>query len=1047
VLVVTEDLVQLIHDGAVLERHGAFTLAVEKAQEKLKKFQLPDPRYYITQVFQALLAGGADRIEVFTDELRVSVVFNGPGFTRYELEHIGDAVFESGKNRERDRLRELALGLLSLQGLNPQKIEIVSNDVAWTRVQGGRASVAPAGGRAQSLEIQHRRSDTNEATILRHALHGAQADIWINRQVAGTKGAQLSSCPWPNYGFRGDGFQGAFGIAYGDIQVSSVLLTRYGVAFSRRSEPRIQPPLVVEMEHLGLRKNASQSDVVEDEHYTSMLGQVQRIQLEFSLQLAQKRLPSYQADQVFNYLREVALQHLSTELLRLPLEELGPLDRKLVEAPLLPGVNGRRYSAREVFQADNEHGGLLFCEEQRLNLDCPPASILRLTPASAQALLYLFPRLQHLPKLSAEAAQRALLKLRRAAEISLPKALIRRSLELSGRTVELVLLREPATANELLVYERELTGGVVQVRSLGYTPLSFALITEGQIRFSREVPPEFIEVHVAPLYEQLIRSLGSGGAKVPLLPAQQAALEYITWKAGPAGIGRSGWSHVPIFHSVQGKPISVDDMRAWLKVYPALVATYGPAVNADDHAVQLTPPGLAALRAVLGADNVLLAHLAEPRLVERSQQAGLSFASKQGVQKLEVFDEDAELAAIRQEIEEAQKGGLQVREEQPLDEALVLSQLGLGKRPAPAAPEPQDELDPFVRQCLSATKQLGTPWLTRFEAPGVEGQLVVFDGPVPRPLQPDHLVVKVAGNEPTSYPTNLGLCGWLYIPAGWEQPNRPFHGVVRPDSSPAHATDAWPWPEVPFELGIGVLNQDYVWAVRRLFKLAAQHCSQVEAGSQVHSLWHRRIVEFFRWDEAWANSSPNSWFLSVPLVRTLLGEWKSLLALIVSPDQLFWAPLVPGNTPHAAHTVRIVPPLEATELARWLGRPLLEAELHIEEKREEQLLAEVKQRLVETCQKAECPLEPSWIENLNFGPPTRWIGGPRRYFIEHKAAEGVTQLNPADKLFHRLFQDQKEWQERVPLLASAVYTAINRALEDVDDSHELAYLEAMLQQL
>lgn len=1044
----TEDLLELIHDGAVLERHGAFTLAVEKAQEKLKKFQLPDPRYYITQVFQALLAGGADHIEVVTEDQRVSVLFNGPGFTQYELEHIGDAVFESGKNRERDRLRELALGLLSLQGLNPQKIEIISNEVAWTRLQSGRPSVAPAPGRRQGLEIQHRRADTNEALILRQTLHGAQADIWINRQVASTKGSQLSSCPWPNYVFRGDGFQGAFGIAYGDIQVSSVLLTRYGVAFSRRSEPRIQPPLVVEMEHLGLRKNASQSDVVEDDNYTSMLGQVQKIQLEFSLQLAQKRLPSYQADQVFNYLREVALQHLSAEVLRLPLEALGPLDRKLIEAPLLPGVNGRRYSAREVYLADKEQGGLLFCEEQRLNLDCPPASVLRLTPASASSLQYLFPRLQHLPKLSAEAAQRALLKLRRAAEVSLPKPLIRRSMELAGRTVELILLREPPDHNDLLVYERELTGGVVQVRSLGFTPLPFALITEGHIRFSQQVPPAFIEAHVAPLYEDLIRALTSAGvAKVPLLPAQQAALQYITWKAGPTGIGRSGWSHLPIFHTVQSKPVSVDDMRAWLEVYPALIATYGPAVNGDDHAVQLTPTGLAVLRELFGAEKVLLAHLAEPRLVERSQQAGLSLAAKQGVQKVEVFDEDAELAVIRQEIEQAQAGGLQVREQQPLDEALVLSQLGLGRRTVEVESRPGRQLDEFVQQCLKATKQLGTPWLTRFEAPFVEGQLVVFEGPVPKPLQPDQLVVKVAGNEPAYYPTNLGLCGWLYIPAGWEQPKSPFHGVVRPDSSPAHATDSWPWPELPFELGIGALNQDYVWAVRRLFKLAAQHCSQVEPGSQVHSLWHRRLVEFLRWDEAWARSSAASWFLSVPLVRTLLGEWKTLLALESCPDQLYWAPLLPGNTAHAAHTLRIVPPLDATELARWLGRPLLEAELHVEEKREAQLLAEVKQRLVETCQKAECPLEAAWVENLDFGPPTRWIGGPRRYFIEHKAAEGVTQLNPADKLFHRLFQDQKDWHERVPLLASAVYTAINRAIEDVDDSHELAYLEAMLQQL
>ena len=122
----TPDLVELIEEDALLVRQGHFTLAVEKAQEKLKKFQLPDPRYYITQLAQALLANQALRIQVLIDGLNLKIEFDGPGYSHDELERISDAVFESGKNRQRDRIRELALGLLSVQALSPREVSISS---------------------------------------------------------------------------------------------------------------------------------------------------------------------------------------------------------------------------------------------------------------------------------------------------------------------------------------------------------------------------------------------------------------------------------------------------------------------------------------------------------------------------------------------------------------------------------------------------------------------------------------------------------------------------------------------------------------------------------------------------------------------------------------------------------------------------------------------------------------------------------------------------------------------------------------------------------
>ena len=270
--------------------------------------------------------------------------------------------------------------------------------------------------------------------------------------------------------------------------------------------------------------------------------------------------------------------------------------------------------------------------------------------------------------------------------------------------------------------------------------------------------------------------------------------------------------------------------------------------------------------------------------------------------------------------------------------------------------------------------------------------------------------------------------------------------MLRADSEPASAGESWPLPALPFDLGSASLHLDLIWAVRRLFKGAAQHFAG-QARETVPSVWLRRMSQYLLWDEGWAAATPESWFVRIPLFQNLASQNLDLHELREFAGPLMWAGLGAGQVADPYKTVRLNPPFELTDLERLLGRGLEQAELVVEEKKEQQLLAELKQFLVQTCQRSRSPLEPEWVEGLRFGEPTRWFGGPRKYFIKHEADEALTRLNPADAIFIRLFREQKDWERKVPVLASAVYTAINRALDDVNDDHELAYLEAMLAQL
>lgn len=1045
----SSDLKSLILEDAVLIKHGYFTLAVEKAQEKLKKFQLPDPRYYVAQLMQAVLASGAKKVTVRAEAGEMELQFDGPGYTQEELEHLGDAVFESGKNRERDRIRELALCLLSIQALHPRQIHLVSNGFRWEKASPkGRVTPTPEKpALGHRFLVQHTRKDTNEAATLRQVCQSCQADIFVNDTLicSGSR-ATVTSCPWPNFAFSGPNFRGAFGIAYGEIQATSLVLTRYGVVFSRRHEVRIQPPLVVEMEHEGLRKNASQSDVVEDETYSRMLADLQKVQLEFAMELAKKRIPSYQAGQVHQYLQELALQTLTRELLEIDATQLGQYEQRLLQAPLFTTADRRRCSAQQIWAAYQKYGCVFFTPESHTRLSPEAGTCLTLAQASQTSMKSLFPELRPLSASSNESLQNQLLQLQSARTNQPPAELISRSQGDISIFIPAPQLCAPKS-QDVILYLHD--GHSFSAHVVGRSPLPFQLSASRMLgHWPEDVWHKTLKNMVEPMYLELANRLGVEELRPQrqrLL--QKALLNYLEYQFPCLQEALEGnWKNKPLFFTVQGEWVRLADLKAWLEVYPFVVATFGGSMSQEDRALCLTPETLALLRQILGEDKVRLAEMADPLLVERCQQVGLSQAALHGVKAAKVVDEDAELAALRKEIEQAAGGGLNLSEDAPLDEQAILEQLQLQPLRQSDSPTENQELSEFSRRCLAATKKTGSPRLTRFSLKGLQGQVIFHEGILPPPLATDQLLVKVADNDPVTFNLpHLGVSGWLEVPPGWEAPQPLNLPRVAADSELVSDSDVWPDPSLPLDLGSPALHQDLLWCIRRVYKLQAQHlCREREARTPA-SL--RPFHHYLRWDEGWAFSSPESWFRRVPLVTSLAGAELSLADLSRLGPPLYYVPLGPGSAPYPERTCRLPATLPAEPLSRWSGVQLVAGELRVAQERDELLLAEIKRALVHTCQASECPLEPAWVDGLQFGEPSRWPVGPKKYFIAHSAKDGTTRLNPADRIFQRLFQDPQGWHHQIPVLASSVYTAINRALAEVEDHHELAYLESMLANL
>jgi len=84
-----EDLLSgLAGEGQVISTGGDFTIHVSKAQEKLKKFQLPNPYFYILKLVQSAVLAGAKKIEVSCLPHQITFKHDGEPPAAHELREL-----------------------------------------------------------------------------------------------------------------------------------------------------------------------------------------------------------------------------------------------------------------------------------------------------------------------------------------------------------------------------------------------------------------------------------------------------------------------------------------------------------------------------------------------------------------------------------------------------------------------------------------------------------------------------------------------------------------------------------------------------------------------------------------------------------------------------------------------------------------------------------------------------------------------------------------------------------------------------------------------
>ncbi len=282
--------------GTFVEKRS-FTLAREKAIEKMREFSLRHPRQYVLELVQAAVFAGARWIAVDVSSRAMVVAWvGGRTFTREELGDLFDYLFADQGQPETRHLLQTAVGVNAILQRKPRQVRLESGDGTGSATV--RLDLDAQGG----AEL-----GTVEDPLAGTYLYADFGGSWFGRW-AGTDSfppeAQLveTRClytPVPillngsaPFGYRSSREvrlfgvrkhlpvaaprRGALGIPMGGLG-DGIRLVIGGVFVSERPIPALGSGVVGVIADDALRKTADMSDVVEDARWIDMLHDVQPV--------------------------------------------------------------------------------------------------------------------------------------------------------------------------------------------------------------------------------------------------------------------------------------------------------------------------------------------------------------------------------------------------------------------------------------------------------------------------------------------------------------------------------------------------------------------------------------------------------------------------------------------------------------------------------------------------------------------------------------------------------------------------------------------------
>ena len=269
---------------------GGFTLDREKAREKLSKFRLPSPHFYVLEFIQAAQLLGASRIEVTVDANEVRMRFDGQILAKSDLQSIYRTGFAGGLDPKRRALRRLAIGLSAVWGLDPAEVWIYSSNSQQSVYAeffpdgDDRVSEAPEGrGLGSTFYVRERvrlshvvdlfhkmRGTLPEEALIRERCAWSDVPVEVNGERV-SEGMKLPPDTHSKVPVDSEYEYGVVGLS-GDILHSSsrVRILTGGVSIAVKSVPDLPFGIAAMINSERVNKSLSQNEIVLDDSWADI---------------------------------------------------------------------------------------------------------------------------------------------------------------------------------------------------------------------------------------------------------------------------------------------------------------------------------------------------------------------------------------------------------------------------------------------------------------------------------------------------------------------------------------------------------------------------------------------------------------------------------------------------------------------------------------------------------------------------------------------------------------------------------------------------------
>lgn len=123
-----DDVIARSRQAGGFSKRKRFSIARTHAIQKMRRFALADPHYYILELIQSAVANGAKYIDINAGPKGMILSYVGGGYREEELSQLFDFLFAPKENLEHAAMRSLAIGINALLAMAPDEIVVESGD-------------------------------------------------------------------------------------------------------------------------------------------------------------------------------------------------------------------------------------------------------------------------------------------------------------------------------------------------------------------------------------------------------------------------------------------------------------------------------------------------------------------------------------------------------------------------------------------------------------------------------------------------------------------------------------------------------------------------------------------------------------------------------------------------------------------------------------------------------------------------------------------------------------------------------------------------------